>query len=74
MRPGLQAGLKLVVRLKNPVTFGELRHDRNTRDLGVVRRRFIGMTDVTDDWPVLYNKIVSLNPKAKSPLRQWHFD
>ncbi len=73
--PGLQAGLKLVVRLKkHPVTYAELCRDRNTRDLGVVLRRFIGMTDVTDDWPVLYNKIVSLNPKAKSDLRQWHFD
>src|ERR1035438_2098829 len=29
--PGLQAGLKLVVRLKEPVTYAELRDDRNTR-------------------------------------------
>jgi hypothetical protein len=72
--PGLQAGLRLVVRLKKPVTYAELCRDRNTRDLGVVRKRFIGKTDVTDYWAVLYNKIVSLNPKAKSPLRRWRFD
>jgi hypothetical protein len=73
--PGLQAGLKLVVRLKKePVTFAELRRDRNTCDLGVVRRRFIGKTDVTDYWPALYNKIVALNPKAKKPLGRWNFD
>ena len=73
--PGLQAGLKLVVRLKKqPVTYAELCHDRNTSGLGVVRKRFFGKTDVTDDWPVLYNKIVSLNPKAKVALREWHYD
>src|ERR1019366_4956821 len=72
--PGLQAGLKLVVRLKEPVTYAELRDDRNTHDLGVVRKRFQGKADVTDDWAVLYNKIVSLNRKAKSALRPWHFE
>jgi len=75
MWPGLQAGLKLVVRLKKrPVKYAELCRDPKTRDLGVVRKRFIGKTDVTDDWPVLYDKIVNLNPKAKGPLRAWHFE
>jgi hypothetical protein len=73
--PGLQAGLKLVVRLKKqPVTYAELCRDRSTRGLGVVRKRFQGKADVTDDWPVLYKKLVSLNPKAKSALRPWRFE
>jgi hypothetical protein len=73
--PGLQAGIRLVARLKKqPVTYKELSRDRNTSDLGVVRKRFQGKADVTADWPVLYDKIVGLNPKAKDALRPWHFD
>jgi hypothetical protein len=73
-KPGLQAGLKNVVRLGNPLTFAELKRDPRTQGLGVVIKRFQGTTDVTDDWPILYQKIVSLNPKAKKRLRRYSPD
>ena len=69
--PGLQAGIKLVVRLKKPVTYAELARNRLTRDLGVVKRRFIGKTDITDDWHLLYGRIISKNPQAKKPLKNF---
>ena len=63
--------MKCVVRLKNPVTFKELKDDRKTRELGVVKKRFEGMTDITEDWPLLCEKIISMNRKAKAPLKTW---
>jgi hypothetical protein len=73
-RPGLQAGLKLVARLKNPVTFSELAKDATTRSLGVVRKRFRGNTDITDDWDAIYSRIVSKNQSAKRLLRNYVAD
>jgi len=72
--PGLQAGLRVVVRLKQPVTYSELAKDRVTRHLAVVRKRFIGKTDITEDWPLIYNKVVSKNPSVKRPLRSYVAD
>jgi hypothetical protein len=69
---GLQADIRLVVRLTKPLTYKELTRDAATRDLGFVRRRFIGKGDVTDDWPRLYSKITGLNPRAKTALRDFH--
>ena len=68
-KPGLQTGLKLVARLARPLTFAELNRDSTTRTLGVVKKRFIGTTDITDDWPAIYKKIVRWNPKAKRALK-----
>ena len=67
---GLQAWLKLVVRLGKPLTYHELKNDPSTRDLGVVRKQFQGKSDITDDWPLLHSKIVLRNPKAKSGLAE----
>jgi hypothetical protein len=72
--PGLQAGLRLVARLKEPVTFSDLARDPLTRSLAVVRKRFIGKTDVTDDWPLIYRKIVAKNPSLKRLLRDYVAD
>lgn len=73
-RWGRGAYMKCIVRLNNPVTYTDLKHDRETRDLGVVKKKFQGKTDITDDWPLLYQKIVSLNPTAKSKLRDYVSD
>lgn len=66
--PGLQAGLRLVARLKKPITFADLHKDPLTRGLSVVRKRFIGKTDITEDWSVFHRKIVTQNPSLKKPL------
>ena len=66
--PGLQAGLSLVGRLKKPLTYAELAEDKLMRRLGIVRKRFIGKTDITKDWPSFYKKIVGKNPAAKQLL------
>lgn len=67
--PGIQAGLRRLVSLKRPVTFAALKRDAGTRELTIVRMQFRGKSDITDDWPIIYERIVALNPKAKSALR-----
>jgi hypothetical protein len=69
---GLQAWLRLVARLAKPLSYDDLKNDPNTRDLSIVRKRFQGKGDITDDWSLLYAKILKLNPKAKAALRQYH--
>jgi hypothetical protein len=71
---GLQKWLRLVVRLKKPLTYDDLRNDPTTRDLGIVRKRFRGKSDITDDWSLLYAKILKLNPRAKTVLRRYRPD
>lgn len=71
---GREGFMRCVVRLAKPLTFAALKWDPTTRDLGAVRARFRGKRDITEDWPLLYERIVGLNPKAKKPLRPWHFD
>lgn len=71
---GLQAWLRLVVRLDKPLTFKELKNDPSTRETGVVRKQFQGKSDITFDWPKLYLMIVKRNPRTKKVLRQYHPD
>ena len=70
-RPGIQAGLRRVVSLKRPLTFEKLSRDPQTKELSVVHKRFQGKTEITDDWPLICEKIVGLNPRAKSSLRPY---
>ncbi len=67
--PGLQAGLRRLVTLKRPLTFAALSRDPRTRELSVVRKRFQGKMDITEDWPILHKRIVALNPSARKALR-----
>lgn len=71
---GRQAYVRLVGRLTRPVTYAELKADPVTRELAVVRKRFQGKSDITDDWPLLYDRIVARNPAAKRALRPWRID
>jgi hypothetical protein len=73
-RWGLLADLKLLLRLENPITFKELRTDRVTRELSVVRRQFQGKGEITDDWLHIAAKIVQRNPGARKVLRQFDVD
>lgn len=50
-------------------TFAALAREAQTRDLPIVRKRFQGNNDTTADWPILCQRIVTLNPKAKKALR-----
>lgn len=68
------ASIKRVARLNKPLTYKALKSDLGTRHIGVVRKQFIGKTDITDDWPLLRAMIVQLNPKTKNVLRQYHFE
>lgn len=70
-RPGIQAGLRKVVSLKKPLTFAKLNTDIQTKNLAVIRKRFQGKTDITEQWSTLFAMIVALNPKAKTPLRRY---
>jgi hypothetical protein len=71
---GREAFMKCVVRLNQPVTFKELKRDPTTRDLGVVKKRFRGITDITEDWPLLCNKIIRSNPRAKKALTKYRLE
>jgi len=71
---GLQAYLKLVVRLGKPLTFAELKSEPSTRNLGIVRKRFQGKTDITNDWQLLSQVILRRNPKVKPYLREYHVE
>jgi len=66
--------LQIVVRLNKPISFADLKNDPTTKNLGVVQKRFQGKTDITNDWEHLFTKIVHLNPKAKTKLREYHQD
>lgn len=72
--PGRQAGIRRIAKLGQPLEYSELMSDLRTRDLTVVQMRFRNKGDITDDWPLLYDKIVHLNPNVKSALRKWRFD
>lgn len=71
---GLQAWLRLVTRLEVPLRYDDLKNDPTTRNLSIVRKQFQGKSDITDDWPLLYAKILKLNPKVKTALRQYRPD
>ena len=71
---GYQAYIKLVTRLPRPLTYSELKREPSTRNLGVVRKRFQGRTDITNDWPMLYASIIKRNPKAKACLQEYNID
>jgi hypothetical protein len=68
---GRQADMKLLTRLKKPLTYADLRRDKGTRNIGVVRKRFMGKTDITTDWPLIYDQIVKRNPGAKQALKSF---
>jgi len=72
--PGLQAGLQLVARLEHPLTYSELASDKIMCRLPVVRKRFIGKTDITSDWPAIRRKIVLKNPSVESTLKKYAAD
>ena len=69
--PGLQAGLRRLISLKRPLTYADLTRDPRTRELAVVRNRFQGKMDITEDWPFIHKRIVTLNPRAKAALRPY---
>jgi hypothetical protein len=66
--------MRLVVRLRRPVTFDQLKSDPYTRKLSVVRKRFQGRSDITEQWPQLYKKITNLNPHSKAALHEYRPD
>jgi len=71
---GFQAGLRVLVRLRRGVSREQLRADFTTRHLGIVRQNFRGKRDITEEWPQLYSKIVTLNPHSKRALREYRPD
>ncbi len=68
-KPGRQGRLRRVVSLKNFLSRAELIRDQATKYLTLVRKNFQGKTDVTEDWPKLYKKIIESNPEAEAPLK-----
>jgi len=70
MWPGLQAFMRRLVVLKRPLTFDALTRNDLTRTLPVVRARFQGKRDITNEWGVLCREILRLNPAARRVLRR----
>ena len=64
-----QAWIECIARLNKPVTYEDLKRDPATRGLAIVKKKFQGKTDVTDDWQAFCQKIVSLNPTTEAVLR-----
>jgi hypothetical protein len=71
---GHQAWLRKLAQLANPLTRRQLVGDPTTRGLGVVRRKFRGKSDITEEWPQPYDKIVALNPDLRTSLRDYNPD
>lgn len=69
--PGYQARIRCVARLSRPITYEMLKKEKRTKDLAVVRKRFQGKSEITQDWPLFHDLIVSLNPKLKTALRDY---
>lgn len=72
--PGLQGGLRRVATLKVPLTYQKLVSDPRTKNLAVVRKHFQGKGDVTDDWHLVHDRIVELNPGVKRALKPWIYE
>ena len=70
---GLTVDMRILIRLKRPVSLRELTTDQTTRALPIVRKRFQGRSDITDDWPPLGAAILKRNPEAKRALRPFLF-
>jgi len=70
-RPGLQAGLKRIARFKQPLAYDDLKAHPLTRKIPVVLAHFQGKKDITEDWFSIYQRLVTLNPKAKSALKRY---
>ena len=68
---GIEADLHRVVHLSKPLSCAQLKSDPHTRQLGMVRQNFEGKRDITDEWGLLYEKIVSQNPSARVALREY---
>ncbi|MFM8534093.1 MAG: hypothetical protein ACKOEC_11030 [Acidimicrobiia bacterium] len=66
--PGRQVGIRRLVTLQRPLTFEALKKDPFTRNLSVVRARFQGKREITEDWSSLYPLITGLNPTARKKL------
>ena len=71
LMPGYQAPIRNVVRLHEPLTFELLKKNSRTKELGVVRKRFQSKTEITQDWPILCDLLLELNPRAKAALRKY---
>lgn len=66
--PGLQAGLKKLCTLDRPLAFADLRSDPRTSNLPIVRKRFQGKVDLTNEWPLFVALIIERNPRLRKLL------
>lgn len=73
-RFGKMAYMDRLVRLKKPLRFDELKNDRTTRDITVVRMQFQGKSDITADWPAICALILARNPQARRHLGDFVVD
>lgn len=70
-KPGIQAKIRRLAVLKNPLTFAHLSRHPATRELVIVGMKFRGKSDVTEEWPQLYDQIVATNPSVRSALHEF---
>jgi hypothetical protein len=69
---GLLATVKRLARLARPLTFRDLKNDPVSRDLTVVKKKFFGKSDITNDWRLISAMIVKRNPTVKKALGKFH--
>lgn len=69
--PGVQAPLRNVARLNKPLTYASLAREKKTKNLTIVRKRFQGKMDITEDWHALHERIVALNPSVRKKLEKY---
>lgn len=69
--PGIQAKIRRLAVLENPVTYAHLSSHPSTRRLTIVQMKFRGKSDVTLEWPPLYDRILAANPGIRSLLSDY---
>jgi hypothetical protein len=68
---GLVADMKLVGRLRTPLTIEHLKQDNKLKRSSFVRGSFQKGYEVTRYWADLYRLVTKLNPEMKSPLLEY---
>lgn len=68
---GWVADMKLVGRLKTPLTIDHIKQNDRLKHSNFVRANFQKRCEVTRSWPDLYSLITRLNPEMKTPLQKY---
>lgn len=71
---GIQANIRRLAVLENPVTYAHLSSHPSTRRLTIVQMKFRGKSDITLEWTPLSDRIVAANPATRRLLSDYSPD